>query len=401
MIRIELSSLKCIKYCYVMTCLAFLSYLLLAPNENVALDNRNNASTNCANNCDNKRKVKDKVITSVHSNSTCSERKDVRKDVDLRIIILTYGRANALRSLLLSLNELKLDGALALIEIWIDRGKDSNRVRDDVLNVAKQFTWLLGSTNLHVWSHHVGVYGQWVKTWCPSENSTELALILEEDLVVSPHAWRWLKAARDAYGHRNDIAGYTLQSEMLMSSIDGNPLQTNKAYVAFAYRLIGTWGFAPHPRRWAEFQSWFHRVRSENDTFQPYVDGIIMTTWYQDFERREQQDSMWSMWFIYFANERGLYVVYNNIALYSGKLNAFLAVHNAAFGGMHYAPASSSYKKHRAQLFAKKKLLRLWRQDYVSFPSDIVKYEFDGLPATSIANYANSSSPSVQNSHTV
>ena len=43
------------------------------------------------------------------------------------------------------------------------------------------------------------------------QGAREVGLILEDDNVVAPHFWRWLRAAHRAYGARRDVAGVTLQ----------------------------------------------------------------------------------------------------------------------------------------------------------------------------------------------
>jgi len=48
--------------------------------------------------------------------------------------------------------------------------------------------------------------GQWIDTWRPRDNSdAELGLILEDDISVSPYAYRWLRAVHRAYRHRTDL----------------------------------------------------------------------------------------------------------------------------------------------------------------------------------------------------
>ncbi len=41
--------------------------------------------------------------------------------------------------------------------------------------------------------------------------------------------------------------------------------------VPFLYRMVGTWGFSPHPARWVQLLTWFNSLDSE--TFDPYVPG--------------------------------------------------------------------------------------------------------------------------------
>ena len=308
-------------------------------------------------------------------------------EVALRIIVIVMNRFRSLSKLLESLDQLQMDGDAAALEIWIDRDK-MGRVSQKAYDVASGFVWRHGVTRVYVHRTHVGLYGQWIHTWrLRSNDSRELALILEDDISVSPYAWRWVKAVHQAFGERRDIAGYTLQCENV-NRADGKgpvPLLTNDT--VFLYRIVGSWGFVPHPHRWAEFQDWYERVR-EQRFFKPYVDGIYQTDWYRRFEREGRQDTMWTMWFIRYSIDHDLSVVYSNLSsIVAGSVSNsqrgkpgsshgpgyFLAVHRQE-PGLHFfgKPRDGSYK-----------LLKTWSSSYVNFTSDtqLTKYDFNGSPS--------------------
>ena len=46
----------------------------------------------------------------------------------------------------------------------------------------------------------------------------------------------------------------------------------------FLYKLVGTWGYAPHPKRWREMLDWFYSLENP-DTFDPYVPGLATSDW--------------------------------------------------------------------------------------------------------------------------
>lgn len=48
-------------------------------------------------------------------------------------------------------------------------------------------------------------------------------------------------------------------------------------YQPFLYKLVGTWAFAPHPKKWREFLDWFNSLDSEK--FDPYVPGLVTSDW--------------------------------------------------------------------------------------------------------------------------
>ena len=111
--------------------------------------------------------------------------------VDFRIIVIACNRPNSTRKALQAIDSVYLDGATSALEIWIDQSK-SHFVHYPTVEVARMFKWSKGPTQVHIQDQHVGIYGQWIDTWKP--NGTELALILEDDINVSPYVWRWVKA---------------------------------------------------------------------------------------------------------------------------------------------------------------------------------------------------------------
>ena len=290
-------------------------------------------------------------------------------EVDLRLIVLTYKRSESLRRLLSSLNDLVVDGDSVSLHIWIDRSQDGS-LDAATAAVAAGFPWTLGPYRVHIQRQHVGIYGQWIDTWRPRAASREMALILEDDISVSPYAYRWLKAARRFYGHRPDVMGYTLQSDNVNRAAGGGPLQESSKKTAFMYRLLGSWGFAPRPDVWRDFQDWFHRVR-EDSAFKPYVPDLTMTKWYKAFELKRTADSMWTMWFIHFTDSRKLFCVYNNLNAFLRNGNRSLAV-NRKEPGLHYSGKAVNNTR---------ELLRSWDPAYTVFPKATTMFAFDGSKA--------------------
>ena len=89
------------------------------------------------------------------------------------------------------------------------------------------------------------------------------------------------------YGKQMNVAGYTLQMEntaMFAPLNNIRPMNVDKSQTVFMYPLIGTWGFAPHPKTWRDFQDWYHTVRPDRDVktdfIAPWVPGILPNKWY-------------------------------------------------------------------------------------------------------------------------
>lgn len=293
--------------------------------------------------------------------------------VDFRIIVLTFDRWNSLTKLLNSVNDLRVDGDSVALEIWIDRRPDGKGVDEKTLAIAKSFRWKNGAVRVHVQTEHVGILGQWIDTWRPARNrSDEIVLILEDDLSLSPYSYRWLKAAKNFFKSRADVTGVTLQSESLIVASSGaafRPLSSDG--VAYLYSLMGSWGFSPTPEHWLDFQNWYHSAIKDSD-FHPYVEGLVMNSWFKKFQKERRAHTMWTMWFIYYCNAHHLYTVYNNLNAHYNTTKNCLAV-NRREPGLHFSGKAVDNTG---------SLLRLWKDEFVDFTEPVQLYGFNGRRLT-------------------
>jgi len=108
-----------------------------------------------------------------------------------------------------------------------------------------------------VQNRSAGIIGQWIDTWRPrADSDVELGLILEDDISVSPYAYRWLRAVHHAYRHRSDFAGATLASDQMkiLSTTKKGPLAAPKKDTVLMYKGFDAWGFSPKNLHWRRFQ---------------------------------------------------------------------------------------------------------------------------------------------------
>ena len=329
-------------------------------------------SSQCANDmpCDNDFGI---LLDGAHVHNICRFGKPCvyPEEVDLRIIILTYNRPDSLQECLEHLQGVELDGDKAMLEIWIDRSVE-NVVNNATLWVAKRFVWKHGDVRVHVQEQHAGIYGQWINTWRPPVNPREIGFFIEDDVMMSPYFYRWLKKAHQMYGHRDNIGGYSLQEDNIkIAGYDVFPaidLKVKSREVAYLYRVLGTWGFAPHPQRWRQFQDWFHGVYQDS-LFHPYVEeAALQTGWYKIFESEHKEHTMWSIWFIYFTHQNNLWTLYANINRFGNRIAAALAT-STRERGMH-----SSKPRRGAPRF----LMRRWKDSYLQFPQEPIRYDYKG-----------------------
>ena len=200
------------------------------------------------------------------------------------------------------------------LDIYIDRNK-ANILDDHTLNAAMTFKWPHGNFVVHPHPTHVGLYGQWLTTWtptnatCPEEN----AIFIEDDIVASKVYYQWLKSLHTAYANRTDISGFSLQRQWIFAGKNAMRfISVPEERPAFLYRIHGTWGFSPNRRNWVKFLAWYNQIKN-NKYFHPYIpEATVLTGGYKYHQRQKKEENVWSQWLMYYSFINDLYCVYPN-----------------------------------------------------------------------------------------
>ena len=215
------------------------------------------------------------------------------------IHILTWNRPHSFERLLNSLLESEFNGDIINLVIHIDGGHNIN----SSYARAKYLHWPFGKKIIKKKIKHNGLAEAWLDAWIP-HTSSELVVIFEDDIIVSPWWYKWIKTAWDNYLFRNDIAGISLQRQNLIPEIPPKNLEIINNNKPFLFALVGSIGFSPHPIQWSRFLNWMKEI--DLDKFDVSIPKLITTKWYK-------KGKMWTQHFIYFCIKHKLYTLYVNL----------------------------------------------------------------------------------------
>ena len=287
--------------------------------------------------------------------------------VDVRFIVMTFDRKDSVMKCLQSLQGIELDGDKGAIDVFIDRGPKGTD--NATLQALSGFRWNHGPVHVHPQITHVGMVGQWVDSWRAQPNSSEIAIILEDDIDLSRYAYRWLKAAYRQYGHLPHVGGFSLNE----GTIPG--MKSLPSDLAFLHAIIGTYAFAPIARHWNAFQHWYHE-RQRDPTFRPYVDASPVTNgWYRGFEKTGLQHNMWEAWYIRYCYDNGLFTVYTNLQQHD-NVHEFNQIPSQTYLAYHRQEKGSHFSGGNARS-SKNSLIKTWHESFLNFPQKLKKYYFD------------------------
>lgn len=241
--------------------------------------------------------------------------KQTCKQRDILLVVMTMNRPASLKRLVDSLTtaEYPPDSVVDL-KVTVDRALDGS-VDQETAHFLGGLHWAHGLLEVRIWPKQMGLFGQWVHSWPAEDYPSQMykaVIMLEDDLEVSPHYAKWFVGAHDAYGHIPGVGAVTGQRPNLVAAMNGPPSvasQVPKGLKAFGYLLMATWSFSPKHSVWVDFRKWVTEKRRQIG-FEPWVTGIVPNQWYEQFKSKGEEENMWEMWFLRFADERGLHTVY-------------------------------------------------------------------------------------------
>jgi len=219
----------------------------------------------------------------------------------LQIHVLGKDRAASLQRLLRSLAQADYAGDAVDVHIHIDHSS----ANAESVAVARAFAMPAGNVSCSVARAPRGLRDAWLQAWDPREG--ERAVILEDDIELSPRWYVWLTRAWLAYGARADLAGVSLQRQTLVPRSPHRQHEIVNGHAPFLYALVGSIGFSPHWAQWRAFRAWMASVDAE--TVDVSTPGLVTSEWFDRLDRRQ----MWTQYFVWFCRQRGLYTLYVNL----------------------------------------------------------------------------------------
>ena len=167
------------------------------------------------------------------------------------IVVVAYNRPEALRRLLASLAALQ--GALDVpLVISIDAGGEQF---EQVLAASERFEWLLGEKRVVVRERPYGLINH-VFACGDLVDEFGAIILLEDDLVVSPMAYRYAADALDFYADDPQIAGISLNT-LWFQGITHEPFSPYPDDGdVFFMQIAWFQGQAYTQKQWSAFRAW-------------------------------------------------------------------------------------------------------------------------------------------------
>lgn len=168
------------------------------------------------------------------------------------IVVVGYNRPDTLKRLLQSVgNATYHDGDINLI-ISLDKADNE----EDVVKVANDFEWRFGKKTIRRFPERQGLRKHIIQCGDLTEKYGAV-IILEDDLLVAPDYYEYVKAALDYYENEECITGIALYSHEWNGYARKNFVPMADQYDTYLGQYSITWGQCWNRQWWSQFKTWY------------------------------------------------------------------------------------------------------------------------------------------------
>ena len=218
------------------------------------------------------------------------------------VIVVGYNRPISLKRLLNSLTNAYYGEAVPLV-ISIDCSGN-----EEVYSFAQNYEWKHGNKYVIIQEERLGLKEHIYRCGDLSQYFKSIT-ILEDDLLVSPYFYQYVKQSVEKYGEDKNVAGISLYRNE-HNGYNGLPLYfLNIGHDVFAYQSTSTWGETFTWQMWSKFRNW-------------------LSSWDEDFDKVDMYQSIkdwekaWSKYYEAYLILNDKYFIYPYLSVSTNNNDA-------------------------------------------------------------------------------
>ena len=170
------------------------------------------------------------------------------------IVVITYNRPKSLTRLLSFVDRAVYDNQN--IELVISIDYQDSEAHNEVVRIAQQFEWAHGNKKVIVHEANLGLRKHVISCGNLVENYDSL-IMLEDDLVVSPHFYLYAQKALEYYANDKNIGGISLYSHRHNYCADLPFDLIPDSNDVYFMQIAASWGQAWTKSQWQGFAEWY------------------------------------------------------------------------------------------------------------------------------------------------
>lgn len=218
----------------------------------------------------------------------------------IAIVAVGYNRPDSMEKLLLSLLHADYKHNPVDLVISLDKGERQKEIISD----AERVQWPHGEKVIRAFEKRQGLRAHIVQCGDLTEKY-DAVVVLEDDLLVSPHFYSYVKQTIDYYSCDDRIAGISLYKHQTHPGMNRPFEAANNGYDVYMQQFAMSWGQCWTKGMWKEFRTWYTHNESKD-----LSEGNILPSYVSHWNKQS-----WLKYYMRYIVETNKYFIYPYFSL--------------------------------------------------------------------------------------
>lgn len=200
------------------------------------------------------------------------------------IVAVGYNRPDSIEQLLMSL--LKADYQNDKVDLVISLDKGARQ--QEIIAVSEKMQWPYGNKVVRAFEERQGLRSHIIQCGDLTEKY-DAVVVLEDDLLVSPYFYSYVKQTIAYYSNDDRIAGISLYKHQTHPGVNRPFEPANNGYDTYMQQFAMSWGQCWKREMWQKFRAWYsaneQKDLSEGNILPGYVSHWNKQSWLKYYMR--------------------------------------------------------------------------------------------------------------------
>lgn len=202
----------------------------------------------------------------------------------IALVAVGYNRPDSIEQLLQSLLRAEYGDDRVDLVISLDKGQR----QQEIVSVAEEIQWTHGEKIIRSFSERQGLRSHIIQCGDLTEKY-DAVVVLEDDLMVAPHFYSYVKQTVEHYKDDEHIAGISLYRHQTHPGVYRPFEPAHNGYDVYIQQFAMSWGQCWTRRMWKGFREWYadneDKDLSEGDLLPSYVSHWNKQSWLKYYMR--------------------------------------------------------------------------------------------------------------------
>ena len=202
----------------------------------------------------------------------------------IALVAVGYNRPDSIEQLLQSLLRADYGNDRVDLVISLDKGQR----QQEIVAVAQNIDWPHGEKTIRKFSERQGLRSHIIQCGDLTEKY-DAVVVLEDDLLVAPHFYSYIKQAVDHYAADDHIAGISLYKHQMHPGVNRPFEPANNGFDIYMQQFAMSWGQCWTKEMWCKFRDWYNKNEkkdlSEGNLLPAYISHWNKQSWLKYYMR--------------------------------------------------------------------------------------------------------------------